>query len=107
MHNINRSTVEDFILMFGNGGVSQIENQNQLNNVLVFPGIFRGALDCRAKAINDEMKAAAAEALAALVSDAELQPDHIIPSIFDRAVVPAIAAAVKQAAWMSGVAGTP
>jgi malate dehydrogenase (oxaloacetate-decarboxylating) len=77
---------------------------NQINNALVFPGVFRGLLDCRARTINDEMKQAAASALAALVTEEELQHGCIIPSIFNNAVVPAIAEAVKQAAWMSGAA---
>ena len=71
---------------------------NQINNVLAFPGIFRGAFDCRAKTINEEMKRAAAEALAGLVSDDELSAECIIPKAFDRRVGPAVAAAVAEAA---------
>ncbi|MBS1809097.1 MAG: ACT domain-containing protein [Acidobacteria bacterium] len=77
---------------------------NQINNVLCFPGIFRGALDCRATDINEEMKMAAAYAIAATINDAELQPDYIIPSVFNRRVVGLVAAAVKEAARKSGVA---
>ncbi len=77
---------------------------NQINNVLAFPGIFRGAFDCRAKTINEEMKLAAAEALAGLVSDDELSADYIIPKAFDRRVGPAVAAAVADAARETGVA---
>ena len=77
---------------------------NQVNNVLAFPGIFRGALDARASDINDEMKIAAAKALAALISDEELSEDYIIPAAFDPRVKEAVAAAVKQAAYDSGVA---
>ena len=77
---------------------------NQINNVLAFPGIFRGALDARASDINDEMKIAAAKALAALISDEELSADYIIPAAFDPRVKDAVAAAVKQAAYDSGVA---
>lgn len=77
---------------------------NQINNVLAFPGIFRGAFDCRAKTINEEMKLAAAEALAGLVSDDELSADYIIPKAFDRRVGPAVAAAVAEAARKTGVA---
>ncbi len=77
---------------------------NQINNVLAFPGIFRGALDARASDINDEMKIAAARALAALISDGELSADYIIPAAFDPRVKDAVAAAVKQAAYDSGVA---
>lgn len=77
---------------------------NQINNVLAFPGIFRGALDVRASDINDEMKLAAAYAIADLVSEDELKPDNIIPSAFDKRVGPAVAAAVAKAARDSGVA---
>jgi malate dehydrogenase (oxaloacetate-decarboxylating) len=77
---------------------------NQINNVLAFPGVFRGALDCRAREINEEMKLAAAEALCALVSESELEPDYIIPSVFDKRVAPAIATAVEEAARHTGVA---
>jgi len=77
---------------------------NQLNNVLAFPGIFRGTLDVRASDINDAMKMAAAHALAELVSDEELSPDYIIPKAFDRRVAPAVATAVAKAARDSGVA---
>jgi len=77
---------------------------NQINNVLVFPGLFRGALDARASDINDTMKIAAAKALAALISDEELSADYIIPAAFDPRVKDAVASAVKQAAYDSGVA---
>ncbi len=78
--------------------------QNQINNVLCFPGIFRGALDCRASEINEEMKLAAAYAIAGIITDAELDPDYIIPSVFNRRVTPAVAAAVEEAARRTGVA---
>ena len=77
---------------------------NQINNVLAFPGIFRGALDARASDINDAMKIAAAHALANLISDEDLSADYIIPAAFDPRVKDAVAAAVKQAAYDSGVA---
>ena len=77
---------------------------NQINNVLAFPGIFRGAFDVRASDINEEMKVAAARALAGLISDEELSADYIIPAAFDKRVGPAVAAAVAQAARDSGVA---
>ncbi|MBR6770954.1 MAG: NAD-dependent malic enzyme [Lachnospiraceae bacterium] len=77
---------------------------NQINNVLAFPGIFRGALDVRASDINDEMKVAAAYALANLVSDEELNPDYILPAAFDVRVKDAVAKAVADAAIKSGVA---
>ena len=77
---------------------------NQVNNVLAFPGIFRGALDVRASDINDEMKIAAANAIAGIVSDAELNPDYILPDAFDTRVGKAVASAVAQAARDTGVA---
>jgi malate dehydrogenase (oxaloacetate-decarboxylating) len=77
---------------------------NQINNVLAFPGIFRGAFDVRASDINEEMKVAAAHALAGLISDAELSEDCIIPAAFDPRVGPAVAKAVADAARRSGVA---
>jgi malate dehydrogenase (oxaloacetate-decarboxylating) len=75
-----------------------------VNNSLVFPGLFRGALDVRARRVNDAMKIAAAERLAALVSDRDLQESQIIPPAMDYEVAPALAAAVAQAAMDSGVA---
>ena len=77
---------------------------NQINNVLAFPGIFRGTFDVRAKDINEEMKMAASLALAGLISDEELSADYIIPKAFDKRVGPAVAAAVAEAARKSGVA---
>ena len=77
---------------------------NQINNVLAFPGIFRGALDVRASDINEEMKMAAAQALAAVIPDEELSEDNIIPKPFDPRVVPAVAQAVAEAARRTGVA---
>lgn len=77
---------------------------NQINNVLAFPGIFRGAFDVRASEINEEMKMAAAHALAGLVSDEELSQDYIIPQAFDERVGPAVGEAVAEAARRTGVA---
>ena len=77
---------------------------NQVNNLLAFPGIFRGALDVRAKEINEEMKLAAAHAIASLISEKELAPDHVITSPFDPRVAPAVAKAVAKAAMETGVA---
>jgi malate dehydrogenase (oxaloacetate-decarboxylating) len=77
---------------------------NQINNVLSFPGIFRGALDCRASDINEAMKLAAAHAIADIIPAEELRDDYIIPSVFNRKVAPAVAKAVIQAAYDSGVA---
>ncbi|MDD6033813.1 MAG: NAD-dependent malic enzyme [Oscillospiraceae bacterium] len=77
---------------------------NQINNVLAFPGVFRGTFDVRASDINEEMKMAAAEALAGLISDEELNEEYIIPQAFDKRVGPAVAKAVAEAARKSGVA---
>ena len=84
-------------------GTGRSDFPNQINNVLAFPGIFRGALDCRATDINEEMKIAAAKAIAGLISDEELRPDYVIPAPFDERVAPAVAAAVKEAAIKTGV----
>ena len=85
-------------------GTGRSDFPNQINNVLAFPGIFRGALDVRASDINEEMKIAAAKALASLVSDEELSADYIIPKPFDPRVGKTVAAAVAQVARDSGVA---
>ncbi len=77
---------------------------NQINNVLAFPGVFRGALDVRASAITEEMKVAAGQALAAVIPVDELGPEYVIPSVFNRDVAPAVAAAVAEAAERAGVA---
>ncbi len=85
-------------------GTGRSDFPNQINNVLAFPGIFRGALDCRAKEINEEMKIAASYAIANLVSEDELNEDYILPSPLDKRVVPAIAEAVIKAARETNVA---
>ena len=85
-------------------GTGRSDFPNQINNVLAFPGIFRGTFDVRASDINDEMKIAAAYALAGLVSDADLRPEYIIPEAFDPRVKDAVAGAVAKAARDSGVA---
>jgi malate dehydrogenase (oxaloacetate-decarboxylating) len=77
---------------------------NQINNVLCFPGIFRGALDCHAKDINDSMKMAAAQAIADCISEAELCPDYVIPSVFDSRIAEAVAHAVSEEARRCGLA---
>ena len=77
---------------------------NQINNVLCFPGFFRGLLDSRARLVNDEMKIAAAHAIASCVSRAELGPEYIIPSVFNKQVAPAVAREVAKAAQKTGVA---
>ena len=85
-------------------GTGRSDFPNQINNVLAFPGIFRGALDVRASDINDEMKIAAAQAIASFVTEDKLSPDYIIPSALDRSVSKAVAKAVAEAAKASGVA---
>jgi len=77
---------------------------NQINNVLSFPGIFKGALACRAARINEEMKLAASHAIAGIISDTELQPEYIVPSVFDKRVAEAVAREVEAAAHKTGVA---
>ena len=84
-------------------GTGRSDFPNQINNVLAFPGIFRGALDCRARDINDQMNIAAANAIAGLITDEELSPDYIIPAPFDKRVAPAVAKAVRAAAVKTGV----
>lgn len=84
-------------------GTGRSDFPNQINNVLAFPGIFRGALDVRARDINDEMKIAAAYAIAGLIKEEELNPDYIIPNPFDKRVVEVVAKAVAEAAVKSGV----
>jgi len=85
-------------------GTGRSDFPNQVNNVLAFPGIFRGALDVRATTINEEMKKAAAEAIAGLIADSELTVNYVIPSPFDPRVAPAVAAAVAKAAMETNVA---
>ena len=85
-------------------GTGRSDFPNQINNVLAFPGIFRGALDVRASDINDEMKMAAVYAIASLVDESELSADYIIPKAFDSRIAPTVASAVAEAARKSGVA---
>ena len=85
-------------------GTGRSDMPNQINNVLAFPGIFRGALDAHARDINYDMKLAAAYAIAGLISDEERTAEYIIPSALDERVAPAVAAAVKEAAVRTGVA---
>ena len=85
-------------------GTGRSDFPNQINNVLAFPGIFRGALDVRASDINDQMKIAAAQAIASLIEENELTPEYIIPAPFDKRVAPAVAKAVAKAARDTGVA---
>ncbi|MGH3143886.1 MAG: malic enzyme-like NAD(P)-binding protein, partial [Gaiellales bacterium] len=85
-------------------GTGRSDYPNQINNVLAFPGIMRGALDARASAITEEMKLAAAHAIAAAIAPEQLESDYVIPSVFDRTVASRVARAVERAAYESGVA---
>jgi malate dehydrogenase (oxaloacetate-decarboxylating) len=98
---IRPEQAEDIVAVFATG---RSDYPNQINNVLCFPGIFRGALDCRASTINEEMKLAAAEAIASVISADELSPLYIIPSVFNQRVVEEVRRRVVQAAQESGVA---
>ena len=93
--------IEDTVAVIGTG---RSDYPNQINNVLAFPGIFRGALDVRAAQITKTMELAAARAIAEIVQPDELEPDYVIPSVFNRDVAPAVAAAVAEAALRDGVA---
>jgi len=93
--------IEDLAAVIGTG---RSDYPNQINNVLAFPGIFRGALDARATEINSEMELAAAHALASVVEADHLGADYVIPSVFDRRAAGAVAGAVAKAAIETGVA---
>jgi malate dehydrogenase (oxaloacetate-decarboxylating) len=98
---IDPEEIEDLAAVIATG---RSDYPNQINNVLAFPGVFRGALDVRARAITDEMKLAASRALAAVIPDDQLSADYVVPSPFDRSVAPAVAAAVAEAAVDTHVA---
>jgi malate dehydrogenase (oxaloacetate-decarboxylating) len=98
---VNPEEAAPFVRIMATG---RSDYPNQINNVLCFPGIFRGALDVRAPAITEEMKMAAADAIAAIVDESELREDYIIPSVFNRDVAPAVAAAVAEQARATGAA---
>jgi malate dehydrogenase (oxaloacetate-decarboxylating) len=98
---IDPETVEELAAVVATG---RSDYPNQINNVLAFPGIFRGALDVRARNIDESMKVAAAHAIADTISEDELSADYIVPSVFNRAVAPAVAAAVSAAAEAAGLA---
>ncbi len=100
---VSRLSADDVAIM----ATGRSDYPNQINNVLAFPGVFRGALDVRARTINEEMKLAAAQAIAGMVADDELHAEYIIPSVFNREVVKAVALAVARAAEASGVARRP
>jgi malate dehydrogenase (oxaloacetate-decarboxylating) len=98
---IQPELVTDIVAVMATG---RSDYPNQINNVLAFPGIFRGALDCRASAITMNMYLEAANAIASLVTPANLNAEHIIPSVFDKRVVTAVASAVQSAARKEGIA---
>ncbi|HET7647156.1 MAG TPA: NAD-dependent malic enzyme [Gaiellaceae bacterium] len=98
---IDPEEIEDVAAVIATG---RSDYPNQINNVLAFPGVFRGALDIRARTITQEMQIAAARALAAVIPGDELAADYVIPSVFDREVAPAVARAVAEAAVAAGVA---
>jgi malate dehydrogenase (oxaloacetate-decarboxylating) len=98
---VQPEAVRDSVAIMATG---RSDYPNQINNVLAFPGVFRGALDVRARTINESMKLAAANAIARVIPADELHPDYIIPSVFDRRVAAAVAEAVAEAAVASGVA---
>ncbi|MGZ8740679.1 MAG: malic enzyme-like NAD(P)-binding protein [Gaiellaceae bacterium] len=100
---IDPEEIEDLAAVIATG---RSDYPNQINNVLAFPGVFRGALDVRARAITEEMKLAAAHALAAIIPRDQLSADYVVPSVFDRRVAPAVASAVADAALATGVART-
>jgi malate dehydrogenase (oxaloacetate-decarboxylating) len=87
-------------------GTGRSDSPNQVNNVSVFPGLFRGAIDVRARQINEEMKLAAVHAISEIIADEELREDYVVPNVFDKRVAPAVAAAVARAAIKTGVART-
>ena len=88
-------------------GTGRSDAPNQINNVAVFPAVFRGAIDVRASQITDEMKLAAADALAHLIPDSELNEENVMPSVFDSRVAPAVAKAVAEVAVKQGIAKNP
>ena len=98
---VDPETIEPYAEVIATG---RSDYPNQINNVLAFPGIFRGALDVRARSITPEMELAAARAIAAAIPEDDLAPDYVVPSVFNRAVAPAVAEAVAAAAAASGVA---
>jgi malate dehydrogenase (oxaloacetate-decarboxylating) len=91
----------DYVAVMATG---RSDYPNQINNVLCFPGIFRGALACRASRINEEMKLSAAQAIASIITPEELHPEYIVPSVFDRRIAEAVSREVEEAAYRTGVA---
>ena len=101
---VDPETIEPYAEVIATG---RSDYPNQINNVLAFPGIFRGALDVRARSITPEMELAAARAIAASIPVDDLAADYVVPSVFNRAVSPSVAQAVADAAVASGVARRP
>jgi malate dehydrogenase (oxaloacetate-decarboxylating) len=102
-HEVKPEDAARFVRVMATG---RSDYPNQINNVLAFPGIFRGALDVRAPKITEEMKVAAAQGIASVVSDDELREDYIIPSVFNPDVCPTVARAVAEEALREGLAPT-
>lgn len=100
---IQPELVAEYVAVMATG---RSDYANQINNVLAFPGIFRGALDCRAATMTTSMYLEAAEAIASLIKASDLDPEHVVPSVFDERVAPTVAAAVQHAARQDGVAGS-
>ena len=98
---IQHELVKDIVAVMATG---RSDYPNQINNVLAFPGVIRGAVDCRAQAITTEMFLAAGGAIAALIPENEISPNNIMPSVFDERVAPAVSAAVQEVARSSGKA---
>jgi malate dehydrogenase (oxaloacetate-decarboxylating) len=98
---VTPEVIDDLVAVVATG---RSDYPNQINNVLAFPGVFRGALDVRASDITEGMKVAASHALATVIPDDELGPEYVIPSVFNRDVTAVVAAAVSEAAQRDGVA---
>ena len=98
---IQPELVKDIVAVMATG---RSDYPNQINNVLAFPGVIRGAVDCRAQAITTDMFLAAGKAIAALIPEAELSANNIMPSVFDERVAPAVSAAVQTVARSAGIA---
>ncbi len=98
---ITPEAAADYVKVMATG---RSDYPNQINNVLCFPGLFRGLLDVRARHVNEQMKVAAAKAIAETISDDDLHPDYIVPSVFDKRVATAVAEAVSRTAFETGEA---
>jgi malate dehydrogenase (oxaloacetate-decarboxylating) len=101
---VDPESIDDLAAVVATG---RSDYPNQINNVLAFPGVFRGALSVRARTITPAMEVAASQAIASVIPDDQLSSDYIIPSVFDRSVAPAVADAVAASAVLDGVAAMP